>query len=76
MASTTITTIDKELPIMNSLTANTSSASKENVTLTGKAIDKLSGIIAYQFSTNGNLNVNLTRLDNNRKNNRRNNTNI
>ena len=58
VASTTITTIDKELPIMNSLTANTSSASKENVTLTGKAIDKLSGIIAYQFSTNGNLNVN------------------
>ena len=58
VASTTITTIDKELPTMNSLTSGNSGATKNNITLTGKAIDKLSGIIAYQFSTNNNLNAN------------------
>ena len=53
--SLTIDKIDKELPTMNSITASPETWTKGNVTLTGKATDQQSGIVAYQFSQNPSL---------------------
>ena len=46
---------DIEGPQITSLTANPTTWTNEKVTLTGKAIDKGSGIVEFQFSTNSNL---------------------
>ena len=53
--SLTIGKIDKTLPVMNGLTASTTNWTNGNVTLTGKATDAQSGIVAYQFSQDANL---------------------
>lgn len=63
-ASHSVTNIDKLVPVVNEVTQNPVAATWTNgtVTITGKATDAVattangqSGIIAYQFSTNGSL---------------------
>lgn len=51
----TINNIDKALPAVSDLTANPAPCANRNVTITAKAIDTQSGIIAYQFSKVNNL---------------------
>ena len=46
---------DNIAPTMRALVANTANWTNQNITLTGKAIDIGSGLIAYQFSTSGSL---------------------
>ena len=46
--------VDKSLPVINSLTQSPTTVATKT-TLTGKATDRLSGINAFQFSTNGSL---------------------
>ena len=53
--SLNISKIDKTAPVMNGLTASTTNWTNGNVTLTGKATDAQSGIVAYQFSQANNL---------------------
>ena len=55
-----VTCIDKENPIINSLESNNNVAISGNLTLTAKAKDNLSGLIAYQFSTADNLQASST----------------
>ena len=50
-----ITNIDKVSPTTNSLTASPTNWTNRNVILTGKGIDRQSGIVAYQFSQTNNL---------------------
>lgn len=47
--------IDKELPIINELSSDKEDWTKDSKNVTGKAIDKLSGIVAYQFSNKDDL---------------------
>lgn len=54
----TIQNIDKENPTIDSLVSEESPNSDLELILVGKATDNLSGIVAYQFSTDGNLNAN------------------
>ena len=54
--SITVTNIDKNAPTIKSLTINPEGWTANDVTITGKSIDTESGIVAYQFSGNGNLN--------------------
>lgn len=55
--SITVTNIDKNAPTIKSLTINPEGWTANDVTITGKSIDTESGIVAYQFSGNGNLNA-------------------
>ncbi len=50
-----VTNLDKTLPTMNSLTSSNTAITNQNITLTGKAIDTVSGIVAYQFSTSASI---------------------
>ena len=54
----TIQNIDKQAPTIDSLVSEESPNSDLELILVGKATDNLSGIVAYQFSTDGNLNAN------------------
>ena len=54
----TIQNIDKEIPTIDSLVSEESPNSDLELILVGKATDNLSGLVAYQFSTDGNLNAN------------------
>ena len=54
----TIQNIDKENPTIDSLVSEESPTSTLELILVGKATDNLSGLVAYQFSTDGNLNAN------------------
>ena len=54
----TIQNIDKEIPTIDSLVSEESPTSTLELILVGKATDNLSGLVAYQFSTDGNLNAN------------------
>lgn len=54
----TIQNIDKEIPTIDSLVSEESPTSILELILVGKATDNLSGLVAYQFSTDGNLNAN------------------
>ena len=52
--------IDKSLPIINELKANSTEVTTSDITITGKAIDNLSGIVGYQFSKDENVTVDST----------------
>ena len=47
--------VDDIAPTINALSANTNNWTNQNITLTGKATDIGSGLVAYQFSTNNSL---------------------
>jgi LPXTG-motif cell wall-anchored protein len=47
--------IDKVVPVINELSLDNEEWTKESKNITGKAIDALSGIIAYQFSNKADL---------------------
>ena len=53
--SIVVDNIDTDGPEINSLVRSTDEPTNAAVILTGKAIDAQSGIVAYQFSTNGSL---------------------
>ena len=53
--SLTIANIDKELPVIDTLASSNPNPVNTDIVLTAKATDSLSGIIAYQFSTNSNI---------------------
>ena len=61
-AARTVNIVDTQLPIINTLLQNPNSSitnwQKNEVELTGKAIDTGSGIVAYQFSQNAEINKN------------------
>ncbi len=50
--------IDKDNPVINSLVSSNTNPTNQNVIITASAIDTLSGIVEFQFSTDGNLDVN------------------
>ena len=54
-ASAQITCIERTLPEITSYTKSTDAPTNQAVVLTAKAIDRTSGIVAYQFTTNENI---------------------